>query len=188
MFSLLAIMLFAAPAGAGESFTATLSLYQGIDLASGMTEVDPTVLTLLFGDTGQAEIILATEENPFDFSPSVDFYFGFESGASNSLLFVPEDNIVAMAVLSDMPDGDLASLLSAPSSTVFAPGDILAFQTLDGDYFILSDLLPSSTTIMTVQVTEYAQQNSSVPEPSTLLLMGLGILSFAGLTWRKRMR
>ena len=182
--SLVLLLCLAGQAHAGESFTATLSLYQGFDLASGMTEVDPTVLTLLFGDTEQAEIVLATEENPFEFSPSVDFYFGFESGATNSLLFVPEDNIVGMAVLSEMPTGDVSALLTAPSSTAFAPGDILAFHTLDGQYFIISDLAALSAATLTMQVTEYSEYNSAVPEPSTLLLVVGGLLAVVGIARR----
>ena len=182
--SLILMLCLAGQAHAGQSFTATLSLYQGFDLTSGMTEVDPTVLTLLFGDTEQAEIVLATEENPFEFSPSVDFYFGFESGATNSLLFVPEDNIVDMAVLSDMPTGDLSALLTAPSSTSFAPGDILAFHTLNGQYFIISDLAALSAATLTMQVTEYTEHNSAVPEPSTLLLLWTGLLTVAGIARR----
>ncbi len=93
--SVVLVLCLAGQASAYPSFTATLSFYQGLDVTTGMTEIDQTGLTLLFGDPEQAEISVTSDENPFEFSPSVDFYFGFEDGASDSFLFMPEDNIVA---------------------------------------------------------------------------------------------
>ena len=54
LFSLALLLCLAGQAEAGPSFTATLSFYQSFDVTTGMTEIDQTVLTLLFGDTGAA--------------------------------------------------------------------------------------------------------------------------------------
>ncbi len=180
----LILSAFTVSVDAGQSFTATLSLYEGIDLTSGMTEMDQTVLTLLFGDNTHADIVVASNDHPFNFSPSVDVYFGFESGATDGLLFMPEESIVGLAVLSSLPTGDPASLLVSPFSTSVSFGDMLLFHTSDGQLFIINDLAATSATTLSMRVEAYSGPDSTVPEPSTLLLLDLGIASIAGIAWR----
>ncbi len=183
--SLVLTFCLAGQASAYESFTAALSFYQGLDVTTGMTEIDQTVLTLLFGDTEQAEIIVASDDNPFEFSPSVDFYFGFESGTMDSFLFIPEDNIVAMAVLQDLPICDFDDMLIDPFSASISSADIVLFKTADGRYFTISGFarLPGFMLNATVAEHEY---EPTVPEPSTLLLVGLGLIGIMGIVRRKK--
>ena len=178
------------PVLAGPSFTANVSLYQGVDLESGMTELDPTVLTLIFGDAG-VEIVLEPDiENPFDFSDSVDFHFEYHN--ADSMLLALHDGIQA-AIFADT-DFDLitAAMLAEiefqPNLSEFAldAGATVVLLTAEGSYMKLGNLarLPELGVSLTYERDMLA--NADVPEPSTLLLIGAGLLGIAACTRKRR--
>ncbi|MCP4399940.1 MAG: hypothetical protein GY801_21865, partial [bacterium] len=74
--SLALVLLPAAQAGAYQSFTASISAYQGIELTSGMTEFDPTILTVIIGDALEIDTIAAPDIDPlFHFGSENDLFF-----------------------------------------------------------------------------------------------------------------
>lgn len=140
-------------------------------------------MTLVFGADGNVEVVLDSDEPVFDFSLSVDFYFGFAEGDPDALLFVPTERIEGMAVVSDLLAADLESLLTAPVATAINPEDIVVFQTAADRYFALSDLAPVQGFNASLAVNEV---RPGVSEPATLALIGVGLLGLGGLVWRKR--
>ena len=100
---LICLLSLAGQANADESFTLNASFYQGVDLNSGMTELDATVLTLKFGEDGEIEIVFTLEdlENPFNFSTAVDFHFEYNAGSADPIVFVPDEDIIGLAVFAE---------------------------------------------------------------------------------------
>jgi hypothetical protein len=89
------------PALAYESFHLSLSAYQGVQLTSGMTEFDPTVLTVIIGDATSIDAVLAPDADPlFEFSPEIDVYFGLSPDADTPVEVVASA-IAGIAVLAN---------------------------------------------------------------------------------------
>ncbi len=175
---------------ANESFTLDVSFYQGINLNDGMTEIDPTVLTLMFGDSEQLEFVLEPElDDPFDFSPAVDFHFEYDSSAGTPTI-LPSDNVAAIAVLHDTsfnlitPDSLQDVDFQYDFSTVAVnETDTLLLLTQDTTYIKIGNIEQLSDLRVGFEYEQMADE--AVPEPSTLFLLGIGLLGVAFAIRRK---
>ena len=158
----------------------------GIDLDTGAVEHDPTMLWLLMGDT-IFEIL-----RPPQFSSAVDvsFEFEFDSLADIQLM---RHNSVNIAVV-DVPFsqvgadvlGDDLTFLDGPRVVVDSDIVLIAV-TADEHYFKLGLFKHQADLLLTLHVEEILPlEPSIIPEPSTLLLLGLGMLGLIGLIRSKR--
>ncbi len=177
------------PAAGYESFTLNVSCYQGVNLAAGMTEIDPTVLTLKFGDADVDIVLEPPLDEVFAFSEAVQFHFADNNADSIDLVL---HNGVQAALFENMPFDQITGDIL--EQAVFQPNlaglsldsnDTVLLLTADNQYLLLGNLtrLPEAG----VQFT-YAQDavaGANVPEPSMLLLLGVGLLGLAA-TVRKR--
>jgi hypothetical protein len=177
------------PVHADSSFTGAISFYQGVDVTTGMTERDPSVLTLLFGESGQLDQVLTPEvEKPFTFSPAADFYFSSDPAAMKPVIFVPEQQIVAMAVLDELPVGNLDAFLTTPFTTALDADSFLFFKTADNHYFQISNISQiSDFSDLKVNLT-LKEVSAEIPEPATLGLLGLGLIGLVGLARMRKKR
>ena len=180
---------------AGESFTVTTDLYQGFDLATGMTELDPTVMTIIIGSGQEIEAISAPSRDPlFEFSPSIDMYFGFSTDAERPITIIAE-NLKGMAVFDDTSfDTILDEIMTRevlPTPDPIATlnqHDMVVLVTASDDFILLGDvrLLPDAQVQFTYQIVEQdlAGETGTIPEPGTLLLVGIGIVGLLGIITR----
>jgi hypothetical protein len=113
VLSLILLFGFTETTPAYESFTTTISFYQEFTISSGMTEIDPTVITIIIGDAGEIEIISAPDLSPlFEFNQEVDLYFGLTSDPDDPIEVIAEQ-IAGMAVLEDTAFEDVTDDLLA---------------------------------------------------------------------------
>lgn len=176
---LLALALLPHSALAYQSFTASLSAYQGIQLSSGMTAFDPTVLTIIIGDATDIDRLAAPAIDPlFQFAPDRDVYFGFTTDAAAPIA-VTAVSVTGIAVLdstgfTDLTD-DLLGSLDFTNRVVTVDNDDLAVLLLaDGTTLFLEQI--STSPDATISFTVWTPETPAVPEPATLLLFGVGVL------------
>ncbi|GAK58390.1 hypothetical protein U27_05364 [Candidatus Vecturithrix granuli] len=176
---------------ADTSFTTTtISFYAGFDLTSGMTELDPTVLTLIIGDGQEIEAIAAPQIDPlFEFSPEIDLYFGFSANADRPLTVVAEQ-IKGMTVLENtdfeaVTEDMLKALdIQAVTEVMIDQDDLVVLLTQDDQYVLLGSVqqVPGVQVQLTYQTMSGGSggEPGEVPEPSTLLLLGVGLAGVLG--------
>ena len=190
--SLFLVLSFTVQVSAYESFTLNVSFYQGVDVNHGVTEIDPTLLTLIFGDTQQVELVLdpPDAQNPFDFSPAVDFSFAYDPIADDPIVLAP-GNIAAIAVLEEpafeaIDVGILGKIEFEYDFSAIALNSAATVLLLtEADTYIkIGNVVPAAN--LTLEF-EYQQLTAaeSVPEPATLLLLRLGLIGAAGLIKRR---
>ena len=182
---------------ASESFTVITDLYQGFDLATGMAELDPTVITIIIGSGQEIETISAPSLDPlFDFSPSIDMYFGFSTDVERPITIIAE-NLKGMAVFDGTSFNTILDEIMT-REVLPTPGPIAALNyhdmvvlvTASDDVILLGDvqLLPDAQVQFTYQIVEQDLESETVtiPGPGTLLLVGAGIVGLLGIIIRTR--
>ena len=182
-----------------DRFTATASFYDGVNLTTGMSEVDPTVLTLIIGSAQEVERIAAPEIDPlFHFSPSVTLSFGFTTDPAQPILLQPQAG-VSFAVLeqtdpASLTEAQLAMLDYAAQPVAVAPHQLVVANLGDGVYRLLGQMAatPDATVQFTVWTPESGSEPTvtptppvSVPEPGSIGLVILGGVLLSGWRWWK---
>jgi hypothetical protein len=185
LMSLLLIAGLTGKTAAYESFSPTLSFFQGFDLMEGVKVSNPNHVTVVFGPAGRVEIL--PPEEPLTFGPEVDFYFGYEATAQNSnpVVFVPE-NIVAMAVLTNTAFETVSEIPTDldkrddPFAISIESNDIVVLLTSEHTYFKIGNI-KQQPDLTTVSFTYQQLERNDIPEPTPLLLLGLGLIALIGL-------
>jgi hypothetical protein len=178
-------------AHAFPSFTASASLYQGVELTPGMETYDPRMLIVRFGFIER----LAQFFNSLDLmagSPSpVEVHVTFDMGTDFPAI-VPEGRDIGVIVLDETTlhtfgDALLASFdLSTGGELLADAGDTVILITAEGDYAAFGDLLYDP---VKQSVHFSGKQAATIPEASTLALLGVGLLLLgrtAGVVGKKR--
>ena len=180
------LLLFALPSGraaALESFTATVSFYQGVSLASGMTAFDPTVLTLIIGSAQEIDLIAAPDISPlFTFPPSSDLFVALAADQTTPMLLTPlhgaQVAALALEPLASLTPERLAALDYTAQPVTIDATQMIAARLDDGIYRILGPMTLNADA--TVTFTVWTPETGSVPEPGTFVLFAVGILG----VWR----
>jgi len=127
-----------------ETFTMmTINFHDGINVAEGITEHDPTVVSLTPGTMSQVnDLLLPDVPKLFTFSEAVNFHFEYRQSAA---VVVPETSVAAMAVVDssageepyeEIHADDLARLtFTTPVATPVQAFITVVFQRTDGRYF-----------------------------------------------------
>lgn len=191
LVSLLLIAGLASQAAASPSFTTTISFFQGFDISTAAKEGDPARVRLLFGATGQAELVPSPGwDKPFMFSQKVDVSFGYDIAAQQPITFVPE-NIVGMAVLKGMAFEavdvgilDEMALTNTPVVVSLDEYDTVVILTADDTVLKIGNVVQQPD-VTTLRFSYQPLRRPEAPEPATLLLVGLGLLGLLGFLKRK---
>ncbi|GAK52862.1 hypothetical protein U14_04119 [Candidatus Moduliflexus flocculans] len=205
------LIFFSSQVPAFDSFTTTVSFYDGVNLSTGATEVEPTVLTLVIGSAQEVERIAAPEIDPlFHFSPSVHVSFGLTAHPAQPVMLQPHAE-VAFAIVeqtdpASLTETQLAALDYAAQPVTVAPHQFVVAKLGDGIYRILGQIAsnPDATVQFTVWTPEVGSVPTvtptppvseptatptppvSVPEPGTFALFAVGVLLLCrGKFWKK---
>ncbi|GAK56714.1 hypothetical protein U27_03677 [Candidatus Vecturithrix granuli] len=166
-----------------------------IEIDTAYTHWNPTIVIIAQNRDLDIEKILQPPQIDFTyFDASVDFYFGlFDPTVPDdpTVFFVPDtretSNVAGIALL-DIAFGDITSI---PSDLVFntipvaiSPTDVVILLTNAGEYFKIGNFVQDGLTEHFDVELVYV-----IPEPSTLLLFGLGLLGLVGIKrWGKKLK
>lgn len=184
------IMLVTGTTGMAQAETLTASWFlDGFDADTGMMWRDPTVLVVTFVTGGEVEQFITPDFEHFGNAvPAIDFWFGYDQ---SSIVFVPGQDIVKMAVMKDMAFDDVTSEVVASLTPTYEIANIalsdigvgaLVFWTSEKTCFKLGKMESYPGELDT-----NFELGAVVPEPGTLLLLGLGLLGLVGFSRRKKM-
>lgn len=171
---------------AGADTVSVSIFFDGLDLDAGIVERDRSILLLIMGQTIE-ELLRPAQEYLADFSQPVDLSFEFDPVQEGLLELVLQDQ-VKIAVLhntsfEDVTTATLGTLTftDAPYSVLVSATDVVVAKTAEQQYFKLGGL-----TFVSVDTIELLVENLPVPEPSMLLLLGLGGIGLIGLLRLKK--
>ena len=189
-------------AHAEDSFTAQLALYQGRDLVTGMTEFDPTVITLIFNPSDKVDRVLRPDlqEAVFNFSSAVNGYFDYDPAAAQPLLFQPvqvQSVVVLEQTAVETVTSDMLAALTfppTPSGVHLGPQDTAVVRLADQTYIALGNVTQQPdwtirfdyrTISAGVVPTPIPTNPPAIPEPSTLIFFGIGFVGLFGFMRRQ---
>jgi len=188
-------VVFAANADAERVYSVTIPAFSGgFDFDTGAAYRDPSVLIVTFGEQPDIEDFWKqTGANLADFGESNDVMFAFDQNAIFSTFAT--QHLVKAATFSDMafdvirPEHLDASLFMSPAEAIsFDADDVLVIRTDDQTYWKFGNFTRLSDWELQVMVETNAvfAPTHAVPEPGTLVLIGLGVVGMFDITRRKR--
>lgn len=181
--------------GSADAYTATATFfYEGVDLELETDPIvqDPNILILVKEKYDPIEDILETELGGFTrFEARVDFYFEYDPVAS-AALFIPDPEDIEQMAVEDQGTllGD--ATFDDPYSAGIDEGSVIFLLTTAGEYFKIDHFVlgmkhPDMDNWTVRFQVELAGEDYVIPEPSTLLLLSLGLLGLIGFgRWRKK--
>lgn len=183
--------------GSADAHTVEATFYiDGVDLDLGVVHRQPNTLLVVYGTDDGLIKKIERRTNP-DFPDSVDIYFEFDfTDIYNPIPFIRvfNENIDRAAVFDaasfnsfDFTD----QLVDVTGPLAFDQDSVVVLKT-GQIYFILSDFVydtkPEEILMAgndTIWIWPVSFKLVVIPEPATLLLLGLGLLGLLGLRRRK---
>lgn len=188
------LLLVGGLSGMAEANRVEATFYvDGVDLDTGMKFANPAVLLIVVGSPDKIQQLLAPADWTLEyFDYAVDFYFGYDPAAGVTIAVRNDEdpagaNIVGMG-LNPATFEDLAGVdgWSGPVQIGNLQEDLLVLQTGDGLYYKLWNFRVDLDTFMIAFDVDEITELGQIPEPSTLLLLGLGLLGLFGFRRRQK--
>lgn len=177
---------------ANQLYTAAVPYFSD-DLDTGTGNQPPTVLIVVYGETDIIEQRLkpaVANLNDFNPYPEGNLQLSPDLGAAGIPLIVPEGAMDAVATDYDTVDvEDLSRLTFAPiednTLLMMHPGDLLVFAMRPTDIRTIQPTVSERGIVLAFKIESLGSEESAIPEVSSLLLFGIGLLGMLGLGLRR---
>jgi hypothetical protein len=184
---------FVGVAQANQLYTATVPFFSDC-LDTGAGNQPPTVLIVVYGEADVIEQRIkpaVANLNDFRLYPEGELRFTPDVEAAGIPVIVPEGMTDVVVTDHDVVNfEDLSGLACAPieehSLVVMHPGDLLLFAMRLTDIQTIQPTVSASGIVLAFEGESVGAEESAAPEPSSLLLVGIGLLGMLGLGLRRR--
>lgn len=191
------VMLLVVGVGLAEANSVeTTFFFDGYDLDLGVVDRDPNALIVICGGKSDNlwDILNAARESFPAFAPPVDFFFDYDFNARESeIVFNPilpavEDESTAIAGMFVLWDTDYDSVSYERVDTLVFPEELTSVHLSTNDTLVLllntGEYLRVGNFSLDGQSLTF-KDGTPTPEPSTWLLLSLGLFALLGTRYKK---
>lgn len=174
-------LAFLSLSGNARAYTAEIAYYfQGLDVSTGTVYTDPMTFIILPVDEVEQTLKPPADILP-QFDPAVDVFVDYDPATDvSSLVFLPK--------AADDPERMTAVTIGGETFPVDFSGELVTLNMPENPVLLTFQTMDTQIEVELTTAYGFPEDSDTVPEPSTFLLFGLGMLALFGWRGRKKIR